>query len=123
MANARGFGRASTLPSFALPSLSQAVNPALVTAWNPVSVMREGRRRLRVPKLRGYIRDRRTKLKKVGSERVSEVVKAESRQPRPGEVCTGAFAIAVLVLAGCASMHNGQVPRALDKLRRRRTRW
>ena len=78
---------------------------------------------MRVPKLRGYIRDRRTKLKKVGSERVSEVVKAESRQPRPGEVCTGAFAIAVLVLAGCASMHNGQVPRALDKLRRRRTRW
>src|SRR2546422_3947947 len=85
MANARGFGRASTLPSFALPSLSQAVNPALVTAWNPVSVMREGRRRLRVPKLRGYIRDRRAKLKKVSRECVPEVVETEPRQPRPGQ--------------------------------------
>ena len=78
-----------------MPSLRQAVDPALIAPRYPVRIVGKGRRRLGVPELGGDVGDRRTKLKKVGSERVSEVVKAESRQPRPGEVCTGAFSLSL----------------------------
>ncbi len=90
MPNTGGLRRAPTLPS-----LRQAVDPALIAPRYPVRIVGKGRRRLGVPELGGDVGDRRTKLKKVGSERVSEVVKAESRQPRPGEVCTGAFSLSL----------------------------
>src|SRR5262249_50939975 len=62
---------------FATTDLGQVVDPRLVAAWEPVCIVRERRRGLRVAELGGDVGDRRAEREQMRREGMPEIVQAE----------------------------------------------